>query len=285
MPLVPLNECGVPKFVCTTLRPSLPAFPELYTLEGCAKFVSECLTFEHLEDPLHPPKHMPSPMSVLSWQAADPFDAAIVLCSLLLGAGYNAYVVMGYAPLAVTLNDQSNTECPFWQDADAVPGTASSVAQTAANKRGSMFNGATAAAGVADNPTNAAASGATSSGAAKANGSQAAGASADEPGKRKKYQVRPKPQLFSKYQHEHGNYDADAGPSDDVVSTSQVSRAYNSHESAVGDRPLLVSTEAQGSMQQLCDANGMHVLDSTASHQHIVAYGILVDVSYMEWGS
>jgi hypothetical protein len=37
---------------------------------------------------------------------------ATVLASLLLGAGYNAFVVVGYAPLAVTLNDQSATECP-----------------------------------------------------------------------------------------------------------------------------------------------------------------------------
>eukprot|EP00775_Hariotina_reticulata_P013287 gene13287-13418_t len=113
MPLTPLNECGVPKFICTTLRPSLPPFPQLYTLDGCAKFVSEFLTYEPLEDPLHPPSHLPSPMSVLQWQAGDAFDAAVVLSSLLLGAGFNAFVVMGYAELAATLNDQSRTECPY----------------------------------------------------------------------------------------------------------------------------------------------------------------------------
>jgi hypothetical protein len=62
--------------------------------------------------PQHPPSHLPSPLSVLGWQAGDSFDMAVVLASLLLGAGYNAFVVVGYAPLAVTMNDQSATECP-----------------------------------------------------------------------------------------------------------------------------------------------------------------------------
>ena len=36
-----------------------------------------------------------------------------VLCSLLLGAGFNAYVVAGYAPLAVTVSDQTSAVCPL----------------------------------------------------------------------------------------------------------------------------------------------------------------------------
>jgi len=31
-------------------------------------------------------------------QAGDTFDMSVILCSLLLGVGYNAYVVVGYAP-------------------------------------------------------------------------------------------------------------------------------------------------------------------------------------------
>lgn len=112
MPLAPANECGVHKFICTALHPSLPPCPELYSLEGCAKFVSEFLAYEPLANPLHPPTHLPSPMSVLAWQTADSFDASMVLCSLLLGAGYNAFVVMGYAQAHVTVNDQSQVELP-----------------------------------------------------------------------------------------------------------------------------------------------------------------------------
>lgn len=56
------------------------------------------MAYESLEDPLHPPEFLPSPMSVLGWQAGDCFDFAVALASLLIGAGYNAYVVVGYAP-------------------------------------------------------------------------------------------------------------------------------------------------------------------------------------------
>ena len=46
-------------------------------------------------------------------QRGDAFDLATVLASLLLGAGYNAFVAMGYAPLAIALNDQSAEPCPY----------------------------------------------------------------------------------------------------------------------------------------------------------------------------
>ena len=45
-------------------------------------------------------------------QAGDSFDLSTVLCSLLIGAGFDAYVVAGYAPQAITLNDQATTQCP-----------------------------------------------------------------------------------------------------------------------------------------------------------------------------
>lgn len=50
---------------------------------------------------------------VPSSQAGDSFDLAVALTSLLIGVGYNAYVVVGYAPDAVVFNDQSRTVCPL----------------------------------------------------------------------------------------------------------------------------------------------------------------------------
>ncbi|KAK9845856.1 hypothetical protein WJX81_004417 [Elliptochloris bilobata] len=100
--LAPLNEAGV----CSTLRPTRLGHPELFGLEGICRFVADFVTFEPLADPVQPPAHLASPASVLAWQRGDAFDLATVLVSLLLGAGFDAYVVMGYAPLAVTLNDQ-----------------------------------------------------------------------------------------------------------------------------------------------------------------------------------
>ena len=52
-------------------------------------------------------------MSAWCVQGGDCFDVCTVLCSLLLGAGFDAYVVAGYAPLAVTISDQTSAVCPL----------------------------------------------------------------------------------------------------------------------------------------------------------------------------
>jgi hypothetical protein len=50
--LLPKNECGVPKFVCTTIRPTQMVYTELYDLPGCVQFVADFLAYEPLENPL-----------------------------------------------------------------------------------------------------------------------------------------------------------------------------------------------------------------------------------------
>lgn len=56
---------------------------------------------------------IPSPANVLDWQAGDSFDFAIALCSLLIGCGYDAYVVYGTAPREITTKDEALMDCPF----------------------------------------------------------------------------------------------------------------------------------------------------------------------------
>ena len=41
---------------------------------------------------------------------------SIVLCSLLCGAGYDAFVVHGTAPQKITTKDESLMDCPFSLD-------------------------------------------------------------------------------------------------------------------------------------------------------------------------
>lgn len=113
--LYPPNECNVRKPLCATLRPTELPYPELYQEDGIASFVSNFIKYEELEGPVSYPETVPSPWSVLQWQAGDCFDMAILLCSLLLGVGYDAYVVSGYAPKLVTCNDQSNESCPYFE--------------------------------------------------------------------------------------------------------------------------------------------------------------------------
>ena len=104
--LTPRNEHGVTKFVCTTLRPTLLDHGA-YTLEEISQLVSDLMIVEPLNSPLHAPDTLQSPRRALHTQTGHIFDSAHVLCSLLLGAGFDAYVVFGYAPEWICKQDTS----------------------------------------------------------------------------------------------------------------------------------------------------------------------------------
>lgn len=107
------NEHGTKKFICTTIRPTEVQYPELYDLYECASFIAGYVVYEPLENPFDTPKCVMSPTQTLSTHTGDCFELSTLLCSLLLGSGYDAYVVNGYAPKYITLRDQSMTQCPL----------------------------------------------------------------------------------------------------------------------------------------------------------------------------
>ena len=109
-------------------------YSELYDLEPCAAFVANYLEYETLENPILFPKSIPSPYTVMEWQAGDCFDLAIVLCSLLLGVGYDAYVCVGYAPKFITTNDQAGTICPVLEREAAAKAAAAAAAANGEKK-------------------------------------------------------------------------------------------------------------------------------------------------------
>ncbi|XP_062856913.1 dynein regulatory complex subunit 7 [Trichomycterus rosablanca] len=111
--LCPVNECGVQKFVSTTVRPTLLPYAEFYHWQGCASFVSDFLSLMRLDPPFDPPKQLRSPTCVLRTQRGTCFDSSTLLCSLLLGAGYNAYCVSGYAIKEMCLLQHDRQECPL----------------------------------------------------------------------------------------------------------------------------------------------------------------------------
>jgi hypothetical protein len=157
------------------------------------RFVSEFLVFEPLEDPLQPPHHLPSPLSTLQWQSGDAFDFATVLASLLLGAGFNAFVVLGYAPVALTINDQRQTPCPWITPQQAAQQQAAAAAAAAAAAGGQQQQDG---AGKPGRPTTA-----TAEAGAAAGGSgskDVAPKQGEDAAKKQKYAVRPKPDLESK---------------------------------------------------------------------------------------
>ncbi|NXP00256.1 DRC7 protein, partial [Certhia brachydactyla] len=112
----PVNECGVQKFVSTTVRPTLLPYPDLYYWSGCASFVCDYLIMEPLKCPITPPSSLYSPTTILKYQRGNCFDFSVLLCSLLIGAGYDAYCVHGYATLEMCSLDQTQDLCPrLWK--------------------------------------------------------------------------------------------------------------------------------------------------------------------------
>eukprot|EP00051_Salpingoeca_urceolata_P005939 m.78991 g.78991 ORF g.78991 m.78991 type:complete len:886 (+) comp14608_c0_seq1:127-2784(+) len=101
--LLARNECGIEKFVSTTVRPTQLAYKELYTHAGISRFVANFLGLEFLDPPTDVPATLPSPTSTLWNQRGNVFDFSVLLCSLLQGAGYDAYCVSGYATREVCL--------------------------------------------------------------------------------------------------------------------------------------------------------------------------------------
>ncbi|KAG7400563.1 hypothetical protein PHYBOEH_005086 [Phytophthora boehmeriae] len=110
--LHPPNEKGVAKFVCTTIRPTLLPYRDLYDCHALARFLAGVVEYEPLANPTIPPVCLPSPSFTLKWRSADSFDLATLLVSFLIGAGYDAYVVNGIAPRWLTLLDQSSAPLP-----------------------------------------------------------------------------------------------------------------------------------------------------------------------------
>ncbi|NXK64273.1 DRC7 protein, partial [Sylvietta virens] len=117
----PVNECGVQKFVSTTVRPTLLPYPDMYYWSGCASFVCDYLIMEPLKCPIKPPSSLYSPTTILKYQRGNCFDFAVLLCSLLIGAGYDAYCVHGYAILKMCSLDQTQELCPRLRKPPEVP--------------------------------------------------------------------------------------------------------------------------------------------------------------------
>ncbi|XP_040109831.1 dynein regulatory complex subunit 7 isoform X2 [Oryx dammah] len=111
--LHPLNECEVPKFVSTTIRPTLMPYPELYNWDTCAQFISDFLSMVPLPDPLKPPLYLYSSTTVLKYQKGNCFDFSTLLCSMLIGAGYDAYCVNGYGSQDLCNMDLTREVCPL----------------------------------------------------------------------------------------------------------------------------------------------------------------------------
>ncbi|XP_072425417.1 dynein regulatory complex subunit 7 [Chiloscyllium punctatum] len=118
--LNPLNECRVEKFVSTTLRPTLLKHEELYNWKDCAQFVADFLIVDPLDPINDVPEYLFSPTTFLKRQKGNCFDFSNLLCSLLIGTGYDTYCVSGYAVKEMCLVDETREICPLLKESDQI---------------------------------------------------------------------------------------------------------------------------------------------------------------------
>ncbi|XP_063242673.1 dynein regulatory complex subunit 7 [Bacillus rossius redtenbacheri] len=115
--LVPRNECGEPKMVCTAVCPTGFHQPELFlSWQGAATFVADHVQYLPLEDPVSLPQELCSPATVLHTQRGNCFELSVLLASMLTGAWYDAYVVSGYACRELCLGDHTSEDYAPWPE-------------------------------------------------------------------------------------------------------------------------------------------------------------------------
>lgn len=59
------------------------------------------------------PSSLYSPTTILKYQRGNCFDFSVLLCSMLVGAGYDAYCVQGYATRQMCTLDKTLELCPL----------------------------------------------------------------------------------------------------------------------------------------------------------------------------
>ena len=96
------------KLCCHFLVPTNSGENGLHTYRDCAKFVSDSCALVPLESPLIAPKIAKSPNLTLQSTQGSSLDLALLLASMLIGVGYDAYVVSGYACRDVAENSLLN---------------------------------------------------------------------------------------------------------------------------------------------------------------------------------
>ncbi|XP_053644667.2 dynein regulatory complex subunit 7 isoform X3 [Cherax quadricarinatus] len=101
--------------VVNLVVPSLVPHPQLLTLEDAAQVLSDLINYT----PPHPPPTLPSrvrsPAEVVRTQQGGGAECALVVASVLLGAGYRALVVQGAAWPSLVARDTSHLPCPYLQ--------------------------------------------------------------------------------------------------------------------------------------------------------------------------
>ncbi|XP_014289816.1 uncharacterized protein lobo [Halyomorpha halys] len=89
------NQHGVQKHICTFIKPTRLKIHSLGDWQGCSKFISNCFHLKPLSSSDYPPLQLNGPDKTLYFQSGNLYELALLLESMLLGAGYDAYIVSG----------------------------------------------------------------------------------------------------------------------------------------------------------------------------------------------
>ena len=96
--------------MCSSIRPTLQKFVTLWHWRRCVEFVSQFMSYLPLPQETQFPDLLISNNILLRIRSGDCLNYSNLLCSLLRGPGYNAYIVHGVAQYHVTNNNQNNDE-------------------------------------------------------------------------------------------------------------------------------------------------------------------------------
>ena len=105
------NECNVTKSINTYIKPVLLPYTQICDIQSAAQLVSDIITYKLLQPPFELPVSINTSFTCIQHQSCNSLEQSILLCSILLGMNYDAYVVSGYAKQAVCNNDQSDLIC------------------------------------------------------------------------------------------------------------------------------------------------------------------------------
>jgi hypothetical protein len=111
MPLLlnPVNENNIQKFVCTTILPTILKNKILLNYLETAEFVFDFVNYKKLDKFYEIPLRINSTKEILETRVGNCFEISTLLVSILIGLGYDAYVVSGYASRELCNADLSFT--------------------------------------------------------------------------------------------------------------------------------------------------------------------------------
>ncbi|GFU61424.1 dynein regulatory complex subunit 7 [Nephila pilipes] len=107
------NECRINKLVSTSLCPfKMTKTTELREWKDCSNFLADYIEYIPLDIPTKCPKMLVSLDRILKNRKGNSLEMSMVLCSFLLSADFDAYVVQGYATKKITKKIEEEKPTP-----------------------------------------------------------------------------------------------------------------------------------------------------------------------------